>query len=165
VASGPVDPVADALRDGIVTEGGDRISGLRERRASVASRARSAAGRLAQTLPFSLCITSLNRSGQTDSQNLLDGMHGRRDIHIMQTKDVIHLRRIDPTRNMARFYRLSSALSLFGDICVVREWGRIGRPGRMRIDLYEKVEEAAAARHVLERAKRRRGYEDACAAG
>ncbi|WP_246252809.1 WGR domain-containing protein [Allomesorhizobium camelthorni] len=88
-------------------------------------------------------------------------MHYSRDIHIMQIQDVIHLRRIDPARNMARFYRLSSALSLFGDICLVREWGRIGRPGRMRIDLYEKVEEAAAARLALERSKRRRGYCDA----
>ncbi|MCO5066799.1 MAG: WGR domain-containing protein [Rhizobiaceae bacterium] len=88
-------------------------------------------------------------------------MHYRRDIHIMQIQDVIHLRRIDPARNMARFYRLSSALSLFGDICVVREWGRIGRPGRMRIDLYEKVQEAAAARLTLERSKRSRGYCDA----
>jgi predicted DNA-binding WGR domain protein len=89
-------------------------------------------------------------------------MHYTRDIPIMQNEDVIHLHRIDPARNMAKFYRLSSAPSLFGDICVVREWGRIGRPGRMRIDLYEKVQEAAAAQHMLERAKRRRGYRDAC---
>lgn len=59
---------------------------------------------------------------------------------------------------MARFYRLSTMPSLFGDICVVREWGRIGRPGRMRIDLYEKVEDATAAWSSLERTKRRRGY-------
>lgn len=79
----------------------------------------------------------------------------------MQTDDVIHLHRIDPARNMARFYRLSSAPSLFGDICVVREWGRIGRPGRIRIDLYKKREEADAAREALSRVKRQRGYRDA----
>jgi predicted DNA-binding WGR domain protein len=79
----------------------------------------------------------------------------------MQNEDVIHLHRIDTARNMARFYRLSSAPSLFGDICVVREWGRIGRPGRMRIDLFEKLQEAAAARLALERSKRRRGYREA----
>lgn len=78
----------------------------------------------------------------------------------MQSEDVIHLHRIDPARNMARFYRLTSTPSLFGDICVVREWGRIGRPGRMRIDLYGKVEEAIGARLALERSKRRRGYCD-----
>jgi len=43
----------------------------------------------------------------------------------------------------------------------VREWGRIGRPGRIRIDLYEKGEEAIAARKVLLRLKRQRGYQDA----
>jgi len=91
----------------------------------------------------------------------LDGDGLRRDDHMMQTDDVIHLHRIDPARNMARFYRLSSASSLFGDICAVREWGRIGRPGRMRVDLYEKSEEADAAREALSRVKRRRGYRDA----
>jgi len=95
----------------------------------------------------------------------LDGIHHARDIAIMQNEEVIHLHRIDPARNMARYYRLSSAPSLFGDICVVREWGRIGRPGRIRIDLYERVEEAAAAQHVLERAKRRRGYRDVYGVG
>ncbi|WP_353647081.1 WGR domain-containing protein [Mesorhizobium sp. WSM2240] len=61
---------------------------------------------------------------------------------------------------MARYYKLTIAPSLFGDAAVVREWGRIGRPGRMRIDLYEKAEEAAAARAAIERAKTRRGYRD-----
>jgi len=79
----------------------------------------------------------------------------------MQSEDVIHLHRIDSARNMARFYRMSSTPSLFGDICLVREWGRIGRPGRVRIDLYETGEEAIAAREALSRVKRQRGYRDA----
>lgn len=79
----------------------------------------------------------------------------------MPIKDAIHLHRIDPGRNMARFYRLSSMPSLFGDVCVVREWGRIGRRGRTRIDLYAREAEATTARLVLELAKRRRGYRDA----
>ena len=46
----------------------------------------------------------------------------------MQTEDAIHLHRVDPARNMARFYRMSSTPSLFGDICLVREWyGLAGR--------------------------------------
>ena len=83
----------------------------------------------------------------------------------MQTDDAIHLHRIDPARNMARFYRLSSTPSLFGDICLVREWGRIGRPGRIRIDLYKAVEEARAARAALSREKRQRGYRDVFGVG
>ena len=78
----------------------------------------------------------------------------------METEDVTHLHRIDPARNMARFYRMSSTPSLFGDICLVREWGRIGRPGRIRIDLYERAEEAIAAREALSRVKRQRGYRE-----
>lgn len=91
----------------------------------------------------------------------MDGAGSSRNDHLMQTDHVIHLHRIDPARKMARFYRLSSTPSLFGDICLVREWGRIGRPGRMRIDLYEKGEEAIAAREALSRVKRKRGYRDA----
>ena len=91
----------------------------------------------------------------------MDGDDLGRDDHIMQTDDTIHLHRIDPARNMARFYRMSSTPSLFGDICFVREWGRIGRPGRVRIDLYETGEEAIAAREALSRVKRQRGYRDA----
>jgi predicted DNA-binding WGR domain protein len=90
----------------------------------------------------------------------LDGVDLRRNDHVMQTDDAIHLHRIDPARNMARFYRMSSTPSLFGDICVVREWGRIGRPGRIRIDLYKAAEEAMAAREALSRVKRQRGYRD-----
>jgi predicted DNA-binding WGR domain protein len=81
----------------------------------------------------------------------------------MQKDDAIHLHRIDPARNMARFYRLSATPGLFGDICLVREWGRIGRRGRTRIDLYMREEDATAVAVVLEQAKRRRGYRDAFA--
>lgn len=36
------------------------------------------------------------------------------------TRTVMH--RIDPARNMARFYALWIELTLFGDVAVVREW-------------------------------------------
>jgi predicted DNA-binding WGR domain protein len=91
----------------------------------------------------------------------LDGVDLRQDDHVMPTEDAIHLHRIDPARNMARFYRMSSTPSLFGDICLVREWGRIGRPGRIRIDLHQTGEQAMAAREALLRVKRQRGYRDA----
>lgn len=81
------------------------------------------------------------------------GMH----IRSTQTCD---LRRLDPARNMARFYHLSIESSLFGDVALVREWGRIGRRGRLRVDLYRQLDEAQAAFVAIERAKRRRGYLD-----
>ncbi|WP_247648086.1 WGR domain-containing protein [Pannonibacter phragmitetus] len=68
------------------------------------------------------------------------------------------LDRVDRDRNMARFYRISVDPALFGLMAVTREWGRIGRSGQSRIDLYPNVAEAAAAASVLMRNKMRRGY-------
>ena len=38
---------------------------------------------------------------------------------------------------MARYYVLAIEPSLFGDATLIREWGRIGRPGQRRVELYE----------------------------
>jgi predicted DNA-binding WGR domain protein len=43
----------------------------------------------------------------------------------------------------------------------VREWGRIGTVGRVRVDLFEKEHAALGALEAIERAKRKRGYQDA----
>ncbi len=37
-----------------------------------------------------------------------------------------HLHRIDPDANMARFYCIDLTPTLFGEITVLRHWGRIG---------------------------------------
>ena len=42
------------------------------------------------------------------------------------------LTRIDPTRNIDRFYVVQVLPTLFGDWTVLREWGRRGSPGTMR---------------------------------
>lgn len=75
----------------------------------------------------------------------------------MENRPLI-LRRIDPSRNMARFYALSLEPSLFGDVAMVRRWGRIGTHGRQAIELHPDVPSARAALERLLRAKRRRGY-------
>jgi predicted DNA-binding WGR domain protein len=41
---------------------------------------------------------------------------------------------------------------------VLREWGRIGSPGRVRVDQHEDEEAAMRAAAKLLQAKRRRGY-------
>ena len=54
--------------------------------------------------------------------------------------DTIHylvLHRCDPSCNMARYYVLSIEPSLFGDATLIREWGRLGRLGQRRVELYE----------------------------
>jgi predicted DNA-binding WGR domain protein len=68
------------------------------------------------------------------------------------------LRRIDPARNMRRFYRLDLQPDLFGAWGVVREWGRIGRPGRVRVDPYSTEAEAAAKMQRQRARKQSRGY-------
>jgi predicted DNA-binding WGR domain protein len=71
----------------------------------------------------------------------------------------ITLYRTDPARNMRRYYRLDMQPDLFGTWCVVREWGRIGRSGRVQMTAYPSPVEAEAAleRHRL--TKQRRGYQ------
>ncbi|WP_262272821.1 WGR domain-containing protein [Microvirga yunnanensis] len=47
------------------------------------------------------------------------------------------LHRCDPSCNVARYYVLSIEPSLFGDAASIRDWGRLGRPGQRRVELYE----------------------------
>lgn len=68
------------------------------------------------------------------------------------------LHRIDPSRNMARFYALSLEPSLFGDVAVARRWGRIGTYGSQMIELHANREAALIALERLADAKRKRGY-------
>ncbi|TYC60063.1 WGR domain-containing protein [Rhodobacterales bacterium] len=72
--------------------------------------------------------------------------------------DPVLLTRIDPRRNMARFYALSIEPTLFGDFAVCRSWGRIGTAGRRRLDLFRDLAAARACKLELERTKRKRGY-------
>lgn len=72
-----------------------------------------------------------------------------------------HLERCDPSRNMARFYRLELCQTLFGEVVLIRRWGRIGSAGRSREVIVSNGEAAfdfhAITRETLRR-KIRRGY-------
>ena len=46
---------------------------------------------------------------------------------------ILVLDRIDPSKNMQRYYVLAVEPTLFGDTALVREWGRIGRSARQPI--------------------------------
>ena len=69
-----------------------------------------------------------------------------------------YLEKRDPTKNLARFYRLVVLPNLFGEWTLQREWGRIGQAGKVRCLHFPSKEEAARALLKLEAAKRRRGY-------
>lgn len=68
------------------------------------------------------------------------------------------LDRTDPSQNMARFYVLSVEPTLFGDAALVREWGRWGRAGRRRLDLFPDFAQAAEALDDWLLRKTKRGY-------
>ena len=70
----------------------------------------------------------------------------------------ITLTRRDAARNLYRFYRLDVQPDLFGDWCLVREWGRIGCPGRVCFTPYPSAAQAQAALEQQRRRKERRGY-------
>ena len=71
----------------------------------------------------------------------------------------VTLRRIDPAKNMARFYALDLQPDLFGAIMLMKQWGRIGTGGRIAGEPYESIALAwSALRRQAER-KRRGGYQ------
>jgi predicted DNA-binding WGR domain protein len=71
----------------------------------------------------------------------------------------LRLKRIDPARNMARYYTLSIEMTLFDDVACLRAFGRIGtKGGRIMIGLFESRAAAEAELHSLLRAKQARGY-------
>lgn len=71
------------------------------------------------------------------------------------------LHRIEPARNAFRFYRLAIWPDLFGGFSLMREWGRLGQPGKLRLDAYDSQAEAEIALVHLARTKRRKGYRKA----
>lgn len=70
----------------------------------------------------------------------------------------VQMRRIDPARNMRRFYRLSVQRDLFGCASLVREWGRIGFRGQMMVETHPDEGKAVTALMKLAAVKKRRGY-------
>jgi predicted DNA-binding WGR domain protein len=101
----------------------------------------------------------MNQSGLIDSKQSLDRTgvcHDLRDMALYPFK--LYCQRIDATRNMARYYMLAIETTLFGETAVVRSWGRIGKRGGIKCEVFPT--ERDAARHFLElaRRKRQKGY-------
>lgn len=68
------------------------------------------------------------------------------------------LYRIDSDRRMQRFYRMDVQPDLFGQWCLIREWGRIGSSGQLRSLPFPTMQEAATALQRQQLMKERRGY-------
>jgi predicted DNA-binding WGR domain protein len=59
---------------------------------------------------------------------------------------------------MARYYGLTLQPTLFGEMSLVRHWGRIGTRGRQKTESFASAGEAISALSKLATQKIRRGY-------
>jgi predicted DNA-binding WGR domain protein len=69
-----------------------------------------------------------------------------------------YLTRTDATRNINRFFVVDITPTLFGDWAVLREWGRRGSPGTLRVDSYRRQEEAQSPEQRTIKRRLQRGY-------
>ena len=72
--------------------------------------------------------------------------------------DGIELRQVDPARRRFRRYRIVESRTLFGEPCLIIEWGRIGRPARLRSEAFVSAAALALRKRELLARRRRHGY-------
>lgn len=70
----------------------------------------------------------------------------------------LSMTRRDPDLNIARFYAIALQPTLFGEVSVIRSWGRIGTRGQAKLETFPSLTAAVLQAVVVERQKRRRGY-------
>ena len=70
----------------------------------------------------------------------------------------VHLIHVNPDVNMARFYGIELQPTLFGEVSILRTWGRIGTNGQAMMVTYDDEAQAGEALQKLEKKKRGRGY-------
>jgi predicted DNA-binding WGR domain protein len=101
----------------------------------------------------------MNRSTATDSKLSLNA-----DRRISNSAEMItqpyhlYVERTDVTRNMARYYAMEISMTLFGEACLTRSWGRIGKSGQRMTHHFKREEEAVDLFLDLLRQKRAKGY-------
>jgi predicted DNA-binding WGR domain protein len=69
-----------------------------------------------------------------------------------------YVERHDPQRNMARYYAMEIVPDLFGQPCLTRRWGRIGKRGQRKQHQFAKESEAVVLFLEIMQKKLRRGY-------
>ena len=70
----------------------------------------------------------------------------------------IDLRKINHAKRQKSFYLLGMGKTLFGQVFVSREWGRLGQPGTVKLDYFETADRAEAHALRIKHQKERRGY-------
>jgi len=72
--------------------------------------------------------------------------------------DCLKLRRIDPAKNMRRFYLMTVQRDLFGGATLIKEWGRLGSGGRIQHEHHPDEGKAVDALALIAQQKFKRGY-------
>ncbi|MHC2303477.1 putative DNA-binding WGR domain protein [Rhizobium mongolense] len=132
----------------------------RDRRRPLAGSGRTATRavrhrRLAQA-PF---FTEMNRSQLFDSHMSLDvSIALDHDASMTTQRYHLYIERVDPAKNMARYYAIEIGQTMFGEACLIRRWGRIGKRGQEKQHVFEREEEAVRLFLDLVKQKRARGY-------
>lgn len=72
--------------------------------------------------------------------------------------EMAFLKREERSKNIRRFYLMSIQPDLFGGTWLVREWGRIGSSGQVRLDFHPDDGSAINALDAFSRQKQKRGY-------
>ncbi len=72
---------------------------------------------------------------------------------------LFRLEKINHVKRQKRFYELSISQTLFGEWCLLREWGRLGTSGGQQMREYFTSQlQALQALQKLKQEKNRRGY-------
>ena len=72
--------------------------------------------------------------------------------------NTVYLTRVDAKHNMARYYHMTLQPTLFGGWSLVREWGRIGRGGQVKMVACKSEDEASDIMALITKQKTKRGY-------
>lgn len=86
-------------------------------------------------------------------------------VFMTQQCSNLYFQRVDPSRNMARYYALSIQPTLFGETSLIRAWGRIGTLGQEIAHVFASEADAVAMLLVIARRKRAKGYVDKTSCG
>jgi predicted DNA-binding WGR domain protein len=71
--------------------------------------------------------------------------------------------RTDPAKKIDRFYLVRLAPTLFGEWTLLREWGRSGSPGTMRLTSFEQFDQAQQAETRAIKRRLGHGYSERAA--
>ncbi|MCX4027578.1 WGR domain-containing protein [Endozoicomonas sp. SM1973] len=71
---------------------------------------------------------------------------------------MICLKLSDPETNTHKFYTLLIQKDLFGNWALLRQWGRVGTKGAVKVDTFDSYEKALIALERVKHEKLRKGY-------